>query len=67
MGRHCISLILSHNILVSLSMVIENFAGYSNLGWHLGSLLHCMRSAQYRLAFMVSREKSGIILIGLPL
>ena len=48
-------------------MVIESFAGYSSFGWHLCSLGVCMRSAQDLLAFMVSGEKSGVILIGLPL
>ena len=48
-------------------MVIESFAGYSSLGWHLCSLRVCMRSAQDLLAFMVSGEKSGVVLIGLPL
>jgi hypothetical protein len=31
-------LVLSWNILASPSMVIESFAGYSTLGWHLFSL-----------------------------
>jgi hypothetical protein len=48
-------------------MVIESFAGYSSLGWHLYSLGVCMTSAQDLLAFIVSDEKSGIILIGLLL
>ena len=55
------------NTLVSPSMVIENFVGYSSLGWHLCSLRVCMTSAQDLLAFIVSGEKSGIILIGLSL
>jgi hypothetical protein len=52
--------------LGSPSMVIENFAGYINLGWHLCSLRVCMISAQDLLAFIVSGEKCGIFLIGLP-
>jgi hypothetical protein len=48
-------------------MVIENFAGYRGLGWHLCSLRFCITSAQDLLTFMVSGEKSGVILIGLPL
>ena len=59
--------VLSWNILVSPSMVIESFTGYSSLGWHLYSFMVCMRSAQDLLAFIASGEKSGIILIGLPL
>jgi hypothetical protein len=51
--------------LVSPSMLIESFAGYSFLGWHLCSLRVCMTSTQDLLAFTVSGEKSGIILIGL--
>jgi len=53
--------------LVSPSMLTESFAGYSNLGWHLCSLRVCMMSVQDLLAFIVSGEKSGVILIGLPL
>ena len=67
MERCCVNLFLSWNILVSPSMVIESFAGYSSLGWHLCSLRVCMMSAQDLLAFIVSDEKSGVILIGLPL
>ena len=61
------NLVLSWNTLVSPSMVIENFAGYSSLGWHLCSLRVCITSAQDLLAFIVSGENSGVILIGLPL
>ena len=64
--RYCVNLVLSWNTLVSPSMVIESFAGYSRLGCHLCSLRVYMRSAQDLLAFLVSGEKSGIILIGLP-
>ena len=48
-------------------MIIETFAEYSSLGWHLCFLCVCMTSAQDLLAFTVSGEKSGIILIGLHL
>ena len=47
--------------------VIESLAGYSSLGWYLCSLKVCITSVQDLLAFIVSGEKSGIILIGLPL
>ena len=60
--RYCVNL-----FFVSPSMMIENFAGYSSLGWHLCSLRVCMTSVQALLAFRVSIEKSGVILIGLPL
>ena len=53
--------------LGSLSMVIESLAGYSNLGWHLCSLSVCITSVHDLLAFIVSGEKSAVILIGLPL
>jgi hypothetical protein len=48
-------------------MVIESFAGYNSLCWHLYSLIVCIPSAQVLLAFRVSVEKSGLILIGLTL
>jgi hypothetical protein len=48
-------------------MVIESFAGYSSLDWHLCSLRVYIISAQDLLDFIVSGEKSGVILIGLPL
>ena len=61
------NLVLLWNTLVSSSMVIESLAGYSSLGWHLCSLSVCIISLQDLLAFIVSGEKSGVILIGLPL
>jgi hypothetical protein len=67
MERYCVNLMLLWNISFSLSMVIESFAGYSSLGWHLCSFWVYMTSAQNILAFIVSGEKSGVILIGLPL
>ena len=67
MERYCVNLVLSWKTLVSPSIVIESFAGYSSLGWHLCSLRVCMTFAQHLLAFIVSGEKSGVILIGLPL
>ena len=53
--------------LVSPSMVIESLAGYSSLSWHLCSLSVCISSVQDLLAFIVLGEKSGVILMGLPL
>jgi hypothetical protein len=53
--------------MVSPSMVIESFAGYSSSGWHLFSLRVCMTSAQDLLDFIVTGEKSGVILIDLLL
>ena len=66
MERYYVNLVLSWNTLVSPSMVIETFAGYSNLGFHLCSLSVCITPVQDLLAFIVSGEKSGVILIGLP-
>ena len=65
--RYCVNLVLSWNILVSRSMVIERFAGYSSFSWYLCSLRVYIRSAKDLLAFMVSGETSGLIPIGLPL
>jgi hypothetical protein len=48
-------------------MVIENFPGYSSLSWHLWSVRVCMNSFQDLLAFIVSGENFGVIMIGLPL
>jgi len=48
-------------------MLIESFVGYSSQGQHLCSLRVCMKSAQDLLAFTMSGEKSGVILIGLSL
>ena len=67
MERCCVYLVLSCNILVSPSMLIESFAGHSSLGCHLCSRKVCMTSDQVLLAFIVSVEKPGVILIGLPL
>ena len=67
MDRYCVNLDLLWNTLVSPSMVIESLAGYSSLGWHLCSLRVCITSVQDLLAFIVSGEKSGVIVIGVPL
>jgi hypothetical protein len=60
-------LVLSYNILVSPSMVIDSFVEYRSLGWHLCFLRGWMTSVQLLLVFTVSVEKSGVIRIGLPL
>ena len=67
MERYCVHLFLSWNILVSLSMLIESFAGYNSLDWHLCSLRVCMTFSQDLLDFIVSGEKSSVIFICLPL
>ena len=67
MGRYCVNLLLSWNILVSPSIIIESFAGYSRLGWHLCSLRVYIPSAQDLLVFIVSGANSDVILMGLPL
>jgi hypothetical protein len=48
-------------------MINESFAMYSILGLQLCSLRVSITSLQDLLAFKVSGEKSGVILIGLPL
>ena len=65
--KYCLNVVLSWNILFSPLMLIESFAGYSNLGWCLCSLRGSMTSDQALLDFIVSVEKSGVILIGLLL
>jgi hypothetical protein len=60
-----VNLVLSWNNLFSPSMVIESFVGYNSLGWYFCFLRVCMISAQNLLTFIVSGEKSGVILIGL--
>jgi hypothetical protein len=65
--RYCVNLVLSCNTLIFPSMVIEGFVGYGNLGWHSCSVRVCITSVQDLLASIVSGEKSGVILIGLPL
>jgi hypothetical protein len=65
--RCCINLVLSCNILVFPSIVIDRFHVYSSLGWHLCSHRVYITSTQDLPAFVVSDEKSDVILIGLPL
>jgi hypothetical protein len=62
--RYCLNLVLPWNSLVSPSVVVVSFGGYSRVGCHFCSLRVCMTSAQ---AFTVCGEKSYVILIGLPL
>ena len=59
--RYCVNSDLSWDTLISPSMVIETFAGYSSLGWHLCSLRVCITSVQDLLAFIFSGEKPGVI------
>ena len=67
MERLCVNLVLSWNTFVSPSKAIESLSGYRSLCWHLCSLSVCITSVQDLLAFIVSGEKSGVILIGVPL
>jgi hypothetical protein len=59
MERYYENLIFARNTLVSQSMVIEGFDGYSSLGWHLCFLGVCITSAPDLLDFVLSGEKSG--------
>ena len=65
-ATNCLNLFLSWNILFSPLIVNDSLAGYSSLGLHPWSLSFCSISIQDLLAFMVSIEKSGVSLIGLP-
>ena len=62
-ANYCLSRFLSWNILFSPSTVNVRFAGYSSQGWHPWPLSVCSTSIQDLLSFMVSIEKSGVILI----
>ena len=66
-ATNCLNLFLSWNILFSPLIVNDSLAGYSSLDLHPWSLCFCSTSIQYLLAFMVSIQKSGVSLIGLPL
>ena len=67
MERYCVNLDLSCNTLVSPSMVLDSFAVYSRLGSNFVLIIRVCIFVQDLLAFIVSGEKSGVILIGLPL
>ena len=49
------------------SKVVDSFAGYSSLGWHPWYLNIFIMFDHDLLAFIVSTEKSGVILFSLPL
>ena len=66
-ATYCLNLLLSWNILFSTLIVNASLAGYSSLGLHPCSFSVCSTSIQDLLAFKVSIEKSGVILIGFPL
>ena len=66
-AMYCLNLFLTWNILFSPLMVNTSFVGCSILGLYPWSLRVCSTSIQDLLAFMVSIEKSGVILIGFPL
>jgi hypothetical protein len=53
--------------MISSSMVLENFPGYSSLVWLLWSLWVCKISIQDLVDFRVFVQMSGVILIGLLL
>jgi hypothetical protein len=65
--RYCLNLVLSWNNLLSRSMLIDSFAGYSSLGWHLCFLRVCMTSNHALPAFIFSVGKSSVVWIGLSL
>jgi hypothetical protein len=47
--------------------VIESFVKYNSLRWHLWSFKVCKTSSQVPLAFKISVEKFGLILVALAL
>jgi len=64
-ARYCVNVVISWNILFFPSMLVESFARYSSLGWHLWLLRFCSTFFQAHLTIRVSTEKSDIILISL--
>lgn len=60
----CENLLLSWNIFLSLSIVIDIFARYSSLGCHLWSFRIYKTSVQALLAFSVSTGKPPVIPMG---
>ena len=67
MGRYCLNLILSPNILFSRSMVIDIFGGHSSLGLHLWFLRGCEMVVLALLCCRDSVEGSLVVLLGVPL
>jgi hypothetical protein len=66
-NRYFLYLILSWNFLF-LYMLIESFSRYSSLGWHMWSLrVWTPLPRPFWLLVSPLREKSDVILIGLPL
>lgn len=60
-------MVLLWNVLHSLSTVIDSFDGFTSLDWHLWSLRVYRVSVQALLTFRVSTEKSGAVVMALPL
>lgn len=67
MVKYCLNLTLLWNILLSPSILIESFAGYSILGSYLCSLTVYSTSVQVLLPFRVSTEKLVVTLTALTL
>lgn len=66
LDKHFLYLVLSWNILLFPFMVIEGFAGYSNLGWHLCSVSVYIMCIRYLLALRITIDNLGVILMCLP-
>jgi hypothetical protein len=62
MEIYCVNLVLSCDALVFPSMVIENFVGYSSLGWHLCSLrvLHWLVLCQLDTAGVITEKGASV-------
>lgn len=62
LDRFWLNMMLSWNISISPSIVIQSFAACSNLDWHLWSFRVCVTLVQALLSFRVFVEKLGVLL-----
>ena len=67
MVLNSLSFCLSVKLLISPSYLNKILAGYSNLGCRLFSFITLSMSCHSLLAWRVSIERSGVILMGIPL
>lgn len=62
LDRLWLNMTLSWNISISPSIVIQSFAAYSSLDWHVWSLRVCVTLVQVLLSFRVFVENLGVML-----
>ena len=67
MVLNSLSFCLSVKLLISPSYLNEILAGYSNLGYRLFPFITISMSCHSLLAWRISIERSGVILMGIPL